>query len=132
MIWKQNCGLFYYFNFERNYDVWKSRSLCILLNTIINFNKNETESKMENPTHSFGETNLALQLIWESQIKVKLWLVWACKKRGHFLYCLFCQKGFFFKIGASSQYIRVLNTISEYKYFYISKNITSYTFVACF
>ena len=26
----------------------------------------------------------------------------------------------------------VLNTLSEYTYFYISKNITSYTFVACF
>ena len=26
----------------------------------------------------------------------------------------------------------VLNTLSEYAYFYISKNITSYTFVACF
>ena len=25
-----------------------------------NFNKNETESKMENPTHSFRETNLVL------------------------------------------------------------------------
>ena len=25
-------------------------------------NKNETESKMENPTHSFRETNLALKL----------------------------------------------------------------------
>ena len=24
----------------------------------INFNKNETESKMENPTHSFKEKNL--------------------------------------------------------------------------
>ena len=29
----------------------------------INFNKNETESKMENPTHSFRETNLVFQLI---------------------------------------------------------------------
>ena len=29
----------------------------------INFNKNETESKIENLTHSFRETNLALQLI---------------------------------------------------------------------
>ena len=27
----------------------------------INFNKNETESKMGNPTHSFRETNLVLQ-----------------------------------------------------------------------
>ena len=29
----------------------------------INFNKNETESKMENPTHSFREMNLVLQLV---------------------------------------------------------------------
>ena len=27
------------------------------------YNKNETESKMENPTHSFRGTNLVLQLI---------------------------------------------------------------------
>ena len=29
----------------------------------INFDKNETELKMENPTHSFRETHLVLQLI---------------------------------------------------------------------
>ena len=29
----------------------------------INFNKNQTKSKMENPTQSFRETNLALQLM---------------------------------------------------------------------
>ena len=55
--------LFYYFNFERSYDVLKSKSPCILLNKYINFNKNETGSKMENPPHSFRETSLALQLI---------------------------------------------------------------------
>ena len=49
-------SLLYYFNFERNCDVLKSKSLSILLNKNINFNKNETESKMENPTHSFRET----------------------------------------------------------------------------
>ena len=53
----------YYFNFERNYNILKSKSLCILLNEIINFNKNETELKMENSTDSFTETNLVLQLI---------------------------------------------------------------------
>ena len=31
----------------------------ILLNKNTNFNKNETESKMENPTHTFRETTLA-------------------------------------------------------------------------
>ena len=59
--------LFNYFNFERIYDVLKSKSLCILLNGNINFNENETESKMENPSHSFRETNLVFQVIWESE-----------------------------------------------------------------
>ena len=59
-----NCvSLFYYFDFERNYGVLKSKSPCILLNININFNENETESKMVKPTHSFKETNLVLQLI---------------------------------------------------------------------
>ena len=49
------------FNFERNY-VLKSKNPCILLNKNINFNKNETESKMANHTHSFRGTNLVLQL----------------------------------------------------------------------
>ena len=55
--------LFYYFNFARNYDVLKSKGSCIFLNKIINFNKNEAESKMENPTQSCREMNLVLQLI---------------------------------------------------------------------
>ena len=49
------------FNFERNY-VLKSKNPCILLSKNINFNKNETESKMANHTHSFRGTNLVLQL----------------------------------------------------------------------
>ena len=40
-----------------------SQSPCILLNKNINFNKNETESKMGSPTHSFRKANLELQLI---------------------------------------------------------------------
>ena len=55
--------LFYYFNFEINYDVLKSKSPRIILNKKINFIKNETESKIQNPTYCFKETNLVLQLI---------------------------------------------------------------------
>ena len=55
MLW-----LFYYFNVERNYDVLNSKSPCTVLNKNINFNKIETQSKMENPSHSFRETNLVL------------------------------------------------------------------------
>ena len=39
------------------------QSPWILLNKNINFKKHEMESKIENPTHSFREVNLALQLI---------------------------------------------------------------------
>ena len=42
------------------YGVLKSKSPCILLKKNINFNKNETELKMENPTHSFWDTNFVL------------------------------------------------------------------------
>ena len=48
-----------------------SKNPYILLNKNINFNENETESTMENPTHSFRETNLVVQFIQESQIKSK-------------------------------------------------------------
>ena len=55
--------LFCYFSFERNNDVLKSKSPCILLNKNINFDKNETELKMENPTNILRVMNLVLQLI---------------------------------------------------------------------
>ena len=35
-------SLFYYFNFDRTYDVLKLKIPCISLNNNINFNKNET------------------------------------------------------------------------------------------
>ena len=54
--------LFYYFNFERNSDVLNSKSPSILLSKNINFNKNETKSKMENPTHNFREMKFARQM----------------------------------------------------------------------
>ena len=63
-----------------------SESPCILLNKNINFNKNETESKIENPTHSFREMKLVLSVIRESQIKGKTDELELLKgKRGHFL-----------------------------------------------
>ena len=87
---------FYYFNFARSYDVLKSKSPRILLNKNINFNKNETEWEMKNPTHSFRKNNLVLQCKQNYKLKVKLRCVGARKrKNGAFLYCLFCPKGIF-------------------------------------
>ena len=53
--------VFYYFNFEMNYDNLISKSPCILLNKNINLDKNETESKAESPRDSFRRTNFVLQ-----------------------------------------------------------------------
>ena len=64
--------LFYYFYFETNYDVLKSKSLHFLLNENINVNKNETESKMENPTHNFRKRNLIYELRIKSNSPVEI------------------------------------------------------------
>ena len=52
--------LFYYFNFERNYDDVKESMLFVEKKKI---NKIETKSRMGNPTHTFREMNLVPQLI---------------------------------------------------------------------
>ena len=65
---------------------------CILLKKK-NFDKNETESKMEHLTHSFRERSLVLQHIEESQIKSKTVISWNSREeRGHFLYIFFYPK----------------------------------------
>ena len=58
----------YHLNFQTSCCNLKIRGLGaklfgFLLNKNIYFNKNETKSKMENPTYSYRETNLVLQLM---------------------------------------------------------------------
>ena len=87
--------LFYYFNFERN-GVLKSKSPCFLWNRNINFNKNESGLKIENPTHNFREMKLKPQLIQESRIKSKTAMRCSSrKKKKHFFKRLFCPENFF-------------------------------------
>ena len=78
----------------------------ILLNKNINFNKNKTESKMQNPTHYFKETNLVLQLIEESQIKSETVMSWSSwkKKEGIFVPFILSKRKFF-SICVLSQFI---------------------------
>ena len=76
MVW-----LFYYFDFERNYDILKSKSPYILLKKNINFDKNETKSKMANPTHTFREKNLVLHLIQESKNESRTVMSWSTRKK---------------------------------------------------
>ena len=60
-------------------------------------------------------------------------MIWSSrkKKEGNFLYRFFLPKGNIFIISFISMY-SALNILSEYTYFYISKNITSYTFLLAF
>ena len=107
MVWEQNFEwLFYHFNFEKNYDVLKSKTPCILLNKNINFNKNEMESKMKNPTHSFKRRTLCFSSYKNGKLKVKLWWVWASerKKRAFFVPFILSEE-IFFNICVLSQCI---------------------------
>ena len=95
------------------------------MNKNINFNKNETESKKENPTLRSRKTNLVLQLIEEPLIKSTKYdeMELAVEKRGHFLYRIFFLKEAFFNM------YRVLNTLSGYTYFYTLKRKLPHTFM---
>ena len=119
---QQNCvWLFYYCNFEGNYDVLKSKVLCILLNKNIKFNENKAKPKMENPTHSCREWGtLCFSSYKNCKLKVKLRWVGARerKKEGIFCTVYFLRRIIFF----ISMY-SVLNTLSEYTYFYKQKTL---------
>ena len=74
-----------------------SKSPYFLLNKIINSNKNETELKMQNPTHTLRETNLLLPLIKNRELKIKLWWAGARERKKGAFFCnvYFVQKKLF-------------------------------------
>ena len=72
---------------------------------IINFNKNGTESKMENPAY-LERWTLCFSSSKNRKLTVKLWWAGARKrKKRAFLYHLSCLKGIFFKICVLSECI---------------------------
>ena len=76
-----------------------------MLNKNINFNKNKTESKMENLTESCRETELVVQFIQESQIRSKTVVVGAReRKKRVFFVPLILSGGNFFNISDLAQY----------------------------
>ena len=79
----------------------------------INFNKNETESKLENPTHTLERWTLCFSSRKDRELKVKLWWVGAReRKMSAFLYCLFYPKEIFVSLRFISMY-SVLNKLSD-------------------
>ena len=96
--------LFYYFNFERNYDVLKSKSPCILLNKNINVNKNKTESKWKIPRKVLKKRILCFSSYKNRKLKVKLWWVGAReRKKRAFFVPFILSEGNFFNICVLSQ-----------------------------
>ena len=102
------CVWFYYFNFKRNYDILKLKSPYILLNKNIDFNKNETELKMENPARSFRETTISFSSYKNGKLKQNCdELELPKEKRGHFLYRLFYPKEIFLTFEIFLTYLSV-------------------------
>ena len=111
--------------------IWiKPKSPCILMNKNINFNQNEKESEMENLSDS--SRTLCFGSHKKCKLKVKLWWAGTCKKKKRTFFVPFvCPKKFFEHFSFILMY-NVLNTLSEYTYFYTTKNINSDTFFLVF
>ena len=98
-------GFSIFFNLEKIYEVLKSKNPWLLLNKNINFNKNKTELKVENPIHVFRGTNLILQFIYTNhESKVTLWWVgFRETKKSAFYVALVLSKGHLVSIYVLSQ-----------------------------
>ena len=93
-------------------------------------NSNETESKLENPTHTFREMNLVPQLIQESEIKCKLVMSWSSQKKKKRIFCTiyFVPRKFFKHLCLISMQ-SVLSKLSEYIYTYILLRTKKHCFI---
>ena len=106
----------------------------LLLSKNINFNENETEArKWKIPHPLLQRLILCFSSFKNHKLKLKLWWVGARerKKRALFVPFILCRRNFFKNLFFISMY-SVLNMLSEYSYFYISENITSYKFLLVF
>ena len=120
------CGFSIILLLKRIMTIFKTKSQRILLNKNINFNKSETESKMENPTHVLERQTLCFSSYKNRKLKVKLWRV---GKRGHFFVSLVLSEGIFLTFVFYFNVYCTEYTLRIYILFYLSKNITSYTFL---
>ena len=99
----------------------------------LNFNKNETELKLENPTHAFTETSVVLQFTQEPWIKNETVMSWSWRKKKVYIFPTFIlTQGNFVAFLYFISVHRVLNKFSECIDFYISKTITSYNLLLVF
>ena len=98
--------LFYYFNFERNYDVLKSKSPCFCWTKIETLIKTKLNWKWKIPHTALERRTLCFILYKNRKLKVKLWWIGARerKKRAFFLPFILSE-GNLFNICVLSQCI---------------------------
>ena len=123
--------LFYYFHFERNYNALNSKKPCFLLNEIWTLIKMKRNQKWKIPHTDLERRTLCSSTYKNRKLKLKLWWDAARKrKRRAFFVPLILSKGNFLNICVLSQYIvHWIHILSEYTYFDISKDISSYAFL---
>ena len=119
---RKTVWFFCYFNFGINYEVFKWKSPYILLNKNVNF-KNKWESKMKISNTFLERQTLCFTSYKNHKLKVKLWWVGAPERKRAFFVPFILSKGNFWHLCFIWMY-NVLKKLSQYTYFYISKNIT--------
>ena len=120
-------------------------SIIAILKEIITFNKEsmhffEQKYKLKNKTESkwkivhivLERRTLCFSSYKNHKLKVKL-MSWSSQKKKEGIFCTayFLRSNFLKYFCFISMYC-VLNTLSKYTYFFISKSITSYTFLFAF
>ena len=126
--------LFYYFNFERNYDVLKSKSPYICWTKIQTLSKTKREQKWKIPHAVLERQTLCFSSYENRELKVKLWCAGAQKRKksAFFVATIYYVQKIFFKYLCFISMYNVLNTLSKYTCFYISKKLCYIRFFACF
>ena len=96
--------LFYYFSFERGYDVLKSKSRCILLKKNKILIKRKQNRKWKIPHTVWERRILCFSSCKNSKLKVKLWWIGARERKNRtFFVSLILPEGNSFKICVLSQ-----------------------------
>ena len=95
--------------------------------------KNETESETENPAPTLRKKNLVVQLIEESRIRNKAVMSQSSRKKNKCIFynVYFVLRRYLWCLYFIPMYI-ILNKLSRYIYFCISKSITSCAFLLVF
>ena len=117
--------LFYYFYFEKNCGILKSKSPCFLLNKNINFKKTKWNWKWKIPHTVLERWTMAISSYKDCELKVKLWCVGAReRKKGAFFitYVLFCRKGIFLAFVFYLNVYCIENTFRIYILLHVRKH----------